>query len=84
MRSAPATSWFYFAAGNRLAERVDAWADEIADIVRERGGGNLRLAVDKMEPQGVDALRKRGITLVEGQELTERARDDQEPGRASS
>jgi Xaa-Pro aminopeptidase len=70
-----ATSWFYFSAGTRLLERLEKWADEIADIVRERGGGrNMRLAVDKMEPLGVDALRKRGITLVEGQELTEHAR----------
>jgi Xaa-Pro aminopeptidase len=69
-----ATVWFYFTAGNRLAERVEKWADEIADVVREHGGGNKRLAVDKMEPMGVDALRKRGITIVEGQELTEHAR----------
>jgi len=69
-----ATTWFFFSAGNRLAERVEKWADEIADILRQRGGGNMRLAVDKMEPAGVDALRKRGITIVEGQELTEHAR----------
>ena len=70
-----ARSWFYFSAGNRLPERVEAWADEIAEIVRERGGHkNMRLAVDKLEPLGVDALRKRGVTLVEGQELTEHAR----------
>ncbi len=70
----PATSWFYFSAGDRLAERVERWADEIDDVLREHGGGNRRLAVDKLEPLGVDALRRRGITLVEGQELTERAR----------
>ena len=69
-----ATSWFYFSAGTRLLERVEKWADEIAAVIRERGGGNMRLAVDKVEPAGVDALRKRGITLVEGQELTEHAR----------
>src|SRR6195256_3335693 len=69
-----AMTWFYFSAGTRLRERREKWADEIAAIVRERGGGNMRLAVDKMEPLGVDALRKRGITLVEGQELTEHAR----------
>jgi Xaa-Pro aminopeptidase len=69
-----AISWFYFSAGDRIGERVEKWADEIADIVREHGGGNRRLAVDKLEPLGVDALRKRGITLVEGQELTEKAR----------
>jgi Xaa-Pro aminopeptidase len=32
-----------------------------------------------MEPLGVDALRKRGITLVEGQELTEHARKIKSP-----
>lgn len=69
-----ATSWFYFAAGTRMQERLEKWADEIADVVRQHGGGNKRLAVDKMEPAGVDALRKRGLTIVEGQELTEHAR----------
>ena len=47
-----ATSWFYFTAGNRLPARVEKWADEIADIVHQRGGKNMRLAVDKMEPMG--------------------------------
>jgi len=74
-----AMSWFYFSAGTRLLERLEKWADEVAAIVRERGGGNMRLAVDKMEPLGVDALRKRGITLVEGQELTEHARKIKSP-----
>jgi Xaa-Pro aminopeptidase len=32
-----------------------------------------------MEPLGVDALRKRGVTLVEGQELTEHARKIKSP-----
>ena len=74
-----AMSWFYFSAGTRLLERLEKWADEIAAIVLDRGGGNRRLAVDKMEPLGVDALRKRGITLVEGQELTEHARKIKSP-----
>ncbi|MBV9287242.1 MAG: aminopeptidase P family protein [Hyphomicrobiales bacterium] len=69
-----AIAWYYFSAGNRLVERVESWADEIADIVREHGGGNKRLAVDKMEPAGVGALHRRGIAIVEGQELTENAR----------
>jgi len=70
----PATSWFYFSAGPKIAEKVKIWAAEVADIVRQRGGGNMRLAVDKMEPGGVDALRGHGIEIVEGQELTETAR----------
>ena len=75
----PAISWFYFSAGTNLAARCEKWADEIADILRQHGGGNKRLAVDKLEPLGVDALRKRGITLVEGQELTEHARCIKDP-----
>jgi len=74
-----ATSWFYFAAGNRLGERVEKWADEIAEIVAQHGGANKRLAIDKMESMGVDALRRHGLTLVEGQELTEHARKIKSP-----
>jgi Xaa-Pro aminopeptidase len=69
-----AISWFYFAAGGNIEERVGKWADEIVDVLKQRGGKNMRLAVDKVEPLGVDALRKRGVTIVEGQELTEHAR----------
>lgn len=70
----PATSWFYFAAGTRMAEFVGKWADEIADVVKTHGGGSLRLAVDKCETPGTDALRKLGLEIIEGQELTEHAR----------
>lgn len=69
-----ARTWFYMAAGDRQEERLAAWADEIADILRERGGGNMRLAVDRIEPPGVDALRRCGVTIVEGQAIAERAR----------
>ena len=75
----PATSWFYFSAGPRIAEKVKIWAAELADVVRQNGGGNMRLAVDKMEPAGVDALRAQGIEIVEGQELTETARMKKSP-----
>ena len=70
----PAYAWFYMYSGERLAEWVDTWAREIVAALRERAGGELRLAVDKLEPPGVDALRRHGVTLVEGQELTEHAR----------
>jgi Xaa-Pro aminopeptidase len=70
----PARNWFYMASGGRQHERLELWADEIADIVRSRGGANRRVAVDKVEWMGVDALRRRGLTIVEGQVLTEHAR----------
>jgi Xaa-Pro aminopeptidase len=74
-----ARTWFYFSAGSRLAERVELWADEIVDLLRTHAGGNLRLAADKLEMAGVDALRRRGVTLIDGQELTEHARSIKSP-----
>jgi Xaa-Pro aminopeptidase len=66
-------SWVYLIAGEHVESRARSWADEIADIVLTQGR-NRRLAVDKLEPLGVFALQKRGIDVIEGQELTARAR----------
>ena len=68
-----AKDWLYLFSGEHVEARAGAWADEIVDIVAS-AGNNRRLAVDKMEPKGVFALHQRGIEIVEGQELTERAR----------
>jgi Xaa-Pro aminopeptidase len=74
-----ATAWYYATAGGRQEERVAAWADEIVDILRHRGAGNMRLAVDKLDPLGVDALRQRGVTIVEGRAIIEAARKTKGP-----
>jgi Xaa-Pro aminopeptidase len=66
--------WIYFLAGDRDAEKVEIWADEIAGMVKARGGGNRRLAVDRLEPMGAAALEKRGVSLVDAQGPIERAR----------
>lgn len=68
-----ARAWLYLLAGEHLDDRVETWADEITDLITERGR-NRRLAVDKLEHLGVAALEKRGVEIVEGQELTEHAR----------
>jgi len=70
----PTTSWYYFGAGPRLAERARAWAAEIADLTRAHGGGNMRLAADHCDPAGAAALGELGIDLREGQEVMELAR----------
>jgi Xaa-Pro aminopeptidase len=75
----PAIAWFYFAAGDRMEERLKPWSQEIAGIVKAHGGGSKRLAVDKCETPGTDALRALGLTIVEGQELTEHARSIKSP-----
>lgn len=71
-------SWIFFTAGNLMEPRVEAWADEIADIIKEKAR-NSRLAVDRLEPAGAVALQTRGIRLHDGQELAERARAIKSP-----
>ena len=66
--------WMFMAAGDRSDERLNAWADEIATELRTHGGGNMRLAVDRMEPEGVAALTARGVQIIEGGQITEIAR----------
>jgi Xaa-Pro aminopeptidase len=72
-------AWIYMAAGDRADERLQFWSGEIDDLMRVHGGGNRRLAVDKLEPIGLNALEARGIEFIEGQELTEHARAIKSP-----
>ncbi|PBC03690.1 Xaa-Pro peptidase family protein [Mesorhizobium sp. WSM3860] len=68
------TPWFFQVAGGRADEKADSWAKDIAAVVREYGGSNNRLAVDRCEPRGADRLRSHGIKLFDAQEALERAR----------
>ena len=69
-----ATGWMFMSRGERVEEFLNLWADEVADLVHSAGGGNTRLAVDRMEPEGVAALAARGITVVDAGQITEVAR----------
>ena len=73
------TSFVYHAHASEGPAKARRFAREITDLVRKFGGGNRRLAIDKIEPLGLDALRAEGIVFVEGQELTERARSLKSP-----
>ena len=70
----PTRPWFYFAAGPRFPEMAAKWCDEIVDLVRTHGGGNRRLAVDRLDPLGADLLRAAGVSVEEGFPLMEHAR----------
>jgi len=74
-----ATGWFYFTSGPRMAEKAGRWAAEIADLVAAHGGGNRRLAVDRLLPEGFTALTGLGIEVVDGQGAAERARSVKSP-----
>jgi Xaa-Pro aminopeptidase len=70
----PTTVWFYFASGPECAARAEKWAAEISDLLRAHGGGNSRLAVDRCNPLGYEALKRRGVDIHEGQAVMELAR----------
>lgn len=69
-----ATTWFYFTSGPRMAGKAASWAAEIADLTVTYGGGNRRLAVDRLLPAGLAALEGMNIDVVDGQGIAERAR----------
>lgn len=69
-----ATGWFYFTSGDRMDAKAKRWAAEIADLVTKHGGGNKRLAVDRINPEGHAALTALGIQVIDGQEPVEQAR----------
>jgi Xaa-Pro aminopeptidase len=66
--------WIYFLAGPRCEEKAESWAAEIAAMVRQHGGGNRRLAVDRCEPMGAQRLAMLGVELYDAQEAIEQAR----------
>lgn len=74
-----ATGWMFMNRGDRARDSLGVWADEIAALVRDHGGGNPRLAVDRMEPEGVFALTHRGVEVIDGGQVTEVARSIKSP-----
>ncbi|MFT5218171.1 MAG: Xaa-Pro dipeptidase [Planctomycetota bacterium] len=66
--------WIFLTTGDRSDEYVHRWGEEIDDLMQQHGGGNRRLAIDKLEPTGLHVLEAKGIEFVEGQQLTEVAR----------
>jgi Xaa-Pro dipeptidase len=69
-----ATGWMYLVAGDRLSERVGNWGDEIAELMLQHSGGNSRLAIDRIEPDGMLALQAHGMDIQDGGRIMERAK----------
>ena len=70
----PAISFIYAYGGELSEGRVRRWADGIADLVREHGGGNRRIAVDNLNPEGVAELARLGVQVGSGEAVMENAR----------
>ncbi len=73
------TAWYYYLAGEHASVRAARWADEIANLIGRHGGGSRRLAVDRINPEGVEALAKHGIGVSSGEEVMEHARTVKSP-----
>ena len=70
----PAKAWYHMAAGANAAGAARSWAREIADLAREHGGEARRIAFDRLDPIGAQALQAEGIMPVDGLELIDFAR----------
>ena len=70
----PAMTWYFEAKAQRSVECARRWADEIAELVRVHGGGDRRLAIDRLGIAGFAPLLDLGIELFDAQEPLELAR----------
>ena len=69
-----AVNWSYLGAGSRMDAKARQWSDEIARLVKQYRGNNLRLAMDRATPNCIQLLEQQGLEPVEGQSLMEEAR----------
>lgn len=72
-------SMFYFSAGDKAMQDSSTFAAEVAELLRAHAGTNTRLAVDKIMLTGAKALEELGLDLMEGEEVTEKARSVKGP-----
>ena len=70
---------FYFDRGDKIDLAADTFSNEVRQLIEEHGGGNKRLAVDKIMLHGVRALEAQGFQIMEGEEVTEKARSIKGP-----
>jgi Xaa-Pro dipeptidase len=65
---------FYFDRGDKVDVAADTFANEVRGLIAAHGGGNRRLAVDKIMLHGLRALEAQGFEVLPGEELTEKTR----------
>ncbi len=70
---------FYFDRGDKTAAQAGVFAAEVADLLHAHAPRNRRLAVDKIMLHGLRALEARGLEIMEGEEITEKARAVKNP-----
>ena len=71
--------FFYFTSGERVEEHATKFAAEVDELLCRHSGSNRRLAIDRIEPEGLKAIHGLGIKTFQGQEVTEIARSIKGP-----
>lgn len=66
-----AVSWYDFVSGCRVGEFAAQWAAEIGDLL---GPDGRDVAVDRLDPIGLEQLDRLGIRVHDGQRVANRAR----------
>lgn len=66
--------FFYFMAGDHEEKLAHDFAADLDEVLRKHAGDNRRLAIDKIEVEGLRALDKLGLQISSGQEVMEHAR----------
>ncbi len=70
----PAITVSFAAAGPRVEEKAVRWAAEIGDLAHRHGGGNRRIALERVNYGAAAALAAQGFVISDAQEPVERAR----------
>jgi Xaa-Pro aminopeptidase len=70
----PAITVSYAAAGPSIDDRAQRWAAELAGLMRAHGGGNRRVAIERVNYAAAAALAVEGFELSDAQAPVERAR----------
>lgn len=70
---------FYFDRGDKVDVAAGSFAGQVRDLIAEHGANNRRLAVDKVMLHGLRALEAQGFEIMEGEEVTEKARSVKGP-----
>jgi len=72
-------SFFYAVSGDKGEQEAQSFAGQVAEVMAAHAGSNKRIAVDKIMIHGLRALERAGFEVMEGEELTERARSIKGP-----
>ena len=70
---------FYFDRGDKVDVAADVFSNEVRVLLAEHAPGLNRLGVDKVMLHGLRALEAQGFEIMEGEEVTEKARSIKGP-----